>query len=95
MKRDFLQQLLEMKANGALDMRQVAGQCYSFFIAGFETSASLLSFCLYELAKHGAVQDRLRGSIVAALDETDGQLSYDMVMALGYLDQVVKGKCTD
>ncbi|EAA07729.4 AGAP002870-PA [Anopheles gambiae str. PEST] len=89
-KRDFLQQLLEMKANGALDMRQVAGQCYSFFIAGFETSASLLSFCLYELAKHGAVQDRLRGSIVAALDETDGQLSYDMVMALGYLDQVVK-----
>uniref|UniRef100_A0A182PYV1 Uncharacterized protein n=1 Tax=Anopheles epiroticus TaxID=199890 RepID=A0A182PYV1_9DIPT len=88
-KRDFLQQLLEMRANGQLDMRQVAGQCYSFFIAGFETSASLLSFCLYELAKNEAVQEKLRGSIGAALEETDGQLSYDMVMALEYLDQVV------
>uniref|UniRef100_A0A182SRS3 Cytochrome P450 n=1 Tax=Anopheles maculatus TaxID=74869 RepID=A0A182SRS3_9DIPT len=88
-KRDFLQLLLEMKANGQLDMTQVAGQCYSFFIAGFETSASLMSFCLYELAKNETVQGKLRGTIVAALDETDGQLSYDMVMSLGYLDQVV------
>ncbi|XP_052891062.1 cytochrome P450 6a2-like [Anopheles moucheti] len=88
-KRDFLQLLLEMKATGRLDMTQLAGQCYSFFIAGFETSASLMCFCLYELAKNGTVQERLRTAIVAALDETDGQLSYDMVMSLGYLDQVV------
>ncbi|XP_050069684.1 cytochrome P450 6a2-like [Anopheles maculipalpis] len=88
-KRDFLQMLLEMRANGQLDMTQVAGQCYSFFIAGFETSASLMCFCLYELAKNENVQEKLRATIVAALDETDGQLSYDMVMSLGYLDQVV------
>uniref|UniRef100_A0A182K3B0 Uncharacterized protein n=1 Tax=Anopheles christyi TaxID=43041 RepID=A0A182K3B0_9DIPT len=88
-RRDFLQLLLELKANGVLDMREVAGQCYSFFLAGFETSASLLNFCLYELAKSGSVQERLRATIVAALEETDGQLSYDMVMTLEYLDQVV------
>ncbi|XP_053670574.1 cytochrome P450 6a22-like [Anopheles nili] len=88
-RRDFLQLLIDMKANGQLDMTEVAGQCYSFFIAGFETSANLMSFCLYELAKSGPVQEKLRSSIVAALDETDGQLSYDMVMSLGYLDQVV------
>uniref|UniRef100_A0A182INW5 Uncharacterized protein n=1 Tax=Anopheles atroparvus TaxID=41427 RepID=A0A182INW5_ANOAO len=89
-KSDFLQILLDMKARGELDMRQVAGQCYTFFIAGFETSASLMNFCLFELAKNGAVQEKLRAAILTALDDTDGQLSYDMVMSLGYLDQVVK-----
>uniref|UniRef100_A0A182LUK2 Cytochrome P450 n=1 Tax=Anopheles culicifacies TaxID=139723 RepID=A0A182LUK2_9DIPT len=88
-RRDFLQLLLEMKASGRLDVTQIAGQCYSFFISGFETSASLMSFCLYELAKNKPVQERLRASIVKALDHTNGQLSYDMVMSLGYLDQVV------
>ncbi|KFB36104.1 cytochrome P450 [Anopheles sinensis] len=88
-KRDFLQILLDMKDRGELDMTQVAGHCYTFFIAGFETSASLMNFCLFELAKNGAIQEKLRMAILAALDETDGQLSYEMVMSLGYLDQVV------
>ncbi|XP_052863635.1 cytochrome P450 6a22-like [Anopheles cruzii] len=89
-KRDFLQILLEMKGRGQLDMTQVAAQCYQFFIAGFETSASLLNFCLYELARNVDVQRRLRLAISRALDETDGQLSYDVVTSLDYLDQVVK-----
>uniref|UniRef100_A0A182QCG7 Cytochrome P450 n=1 Tax=Anopheles farauti TaxID=69004 RepID=A0A182QCG7_9DIPT len=81
-RRDFLQLLLEMRASGQLDMTQVAGQCYSFFIAGFETSASLMSFSLFELAKNRSVQEKLRNAIGAALEETDGQLSYDVVMSL-------------
>ncbi|ETN58142.1 cytochrome P450 CYP6BB1v2 [Anopheles darlingi] len=89
-KRDFLQIMLEMKRRGLLDMTQVAAQCYQFFIAGFETSATLLNFALYELARDASVQKRLRSAIQRALDETDGQLSYDMVMSLDYLDQIVK-----
>ncbi|XP_035774131.1 cytochrome P450 6a22-like [Anopheles albimanus] len=89
-KRDFLQILLEMKERGLLDMTQVAAQCYQLFIAGFETSATLLNFALYELARDASVQKRLRSAIQRALDETDGQLNYDMVMSLDYLDQIIK-----
>jgi cytochrome P450 family 6 len=63
-----------------------------FLLAGYETSASALSYALYELALHPEIQHRVRGEILQVLGETDGKLTYDSVQETPYMDRVVSGE---
>ena len=67
-------------------------QALSFLLAGFETSASTLSFALYELALHPEIQRRLRAEILQVLNKHDGKLTYDAMQDMSYLDRVVSGE---
>ncbi|KAG5328855.1 CP6K1 protein, partial [Acromyrmex heyeri] len=71
------------------DGDDLLAQAAIFFIASYETSSTTMIFTLYELARHPEVQNRLRKEILNALDETDGKITYNMVMSLPYLDMVV------
>jgi len=68
---------------------RLASQAFIFFLAGFETSSSTLSFCLYELAVNPAIQTKLREEIDATLEKFGGQISYDAVQGMKYLGQVI------
>uniref|UniRef100_G3MTL5 Cytochrome P450 n=1 Tax=Amblyomma maculatum TaxID=34609 RepID=G3MTL5_AMBMU len=59
-----------------------------FFVAGFETTGTSMSFMAYLLAKHNDIQDRLREEILAVL-KRDGAFTYDNVFGIKYLDQVI------
>jgi cytochrome P450 family 6 len=63
-----------------------------FLLAGYETSASALSYTLYELALHPEIQHRVRGEILQVLGENDGKLTYDSVQETPYMDRVVSGE---
>jgi len=63
-----------------------------FLIAGYDTSASALTFALYELAFHPEIQHRLRAEIMQVLKKHDGKLTYDGIKEMMYLDRVVSGK---
>jgi cytochrome P450 family 6 len=67
-------------------------QSLTFLIAGYETAASTLSFCLYELALHPEIQQSLRAEILQVLSEQDGKLTYDSIQDMTYLDRVVSGE---
>lgn len=69
-------------------------QCFLFFLAGFETSASTLSFMLLELAQNSHIQDKLREEIVSVLENNDNQLTYDVLKEMKYLDMVMAGSFT-
>ncbi|KAG5339509.1 CP6K1 protein, partial [Acromyrmex charruanus] len=71
------------------DGDDLLAQAAIFFIASYETSSTTTIFTLYELARHPEVQNRLRKEILNALDETDGKITYNMVISLPYLDMVV------
>ncbi|CAG2184247.1 unnamed protein product, partial [Oppiella nova] len=43
----------------ALTMDELMAQCILFFIAGYQTTTSALSFCLYNIAKYPVVQGKL------------------------------------
>lgn len=75
-----------------LTMNEMAAQCFVFFIAGFETSATTMAFALLELALNQAIQDKLRKEINDVLKKYNGEISYDAVMEMAYLDKVVYGK---
>lgn len=76
-----------------LTMNELTAQCFVFFNAGYETSASTMTFGLLELAMNQDIQERLRHEIVSVLEKYNGILSYDAVMEMSYLNKVVHGKC--
>ena len=95
-RNDFMQILLEMKKSDAnkegLTIEQIAAQSFVFFIAGFETSSTTMNFCLYELARHQDIQEKLRNEIREVLAKHDGKLTYEGVMEMKYLGKVLDGK---
>jgi len=52
-------------------------QALTFLFAGYETSASTVTFALYELALHPEIQQRMRVEILQVLSKHDGKLTYD------------------
>lgn len=75
-----------------MTLNEVTAQAYVFFLAGFETSASTLSFCLYELAKNPDIQRKVHEEIDRVLEEQNGEISYDSVAQMKYLDCCIDGK---
>jgi hypothetical protein len=47
---------------------------------------------LYELALHPEIQNRLRADIMQVLNKHNGQVTYDGIQEMAYLDMVVSGR---
>ncbi|XP_055696248.1 cytochrome P450 6A1-like [Lutzomyia longipalpis] len=100
-RSDFMDLLLRLKNSGNLEtdgtveksglitLNELAAQCFVFFLAGFETSSTTISFCLYELARNPNIQEKLREEILRSLEETNGVLTYEVVMGMKYLEKVI------
>ncbi|OTF80009.1 cytochrome P450-like protein, partial [Euroglyphus maynei] len=71
-----------------LSEEEIVAQCLVFFLAGYETTASTLTFCLYELAINPEIQDRLYEEVRSVLDKGE-PLDYEHVMRLPYIDAVI------
>lgn len=54
-----------------------------------------MSNTLYELALNQEVQDKLREEIKSNLAKHGGELKYEHVKDMEYLDKVFKGTCTN
>ena len=65
----------------------------TFFADGTETSASAMSFALYTLAVNTEVQNRVREEVRTVLHKHGGQLSFECVQEMTYLDMVLAGMC--
>ena len=73
-------------------MDVIAAQAFLFFLAGFETTSATMTFCLYELAKNPDIQERVRNEIDAVLQKHDGNITYEAISNMEYLDKVLSGE---
>lgn len=78
--------------NGKFTKEQMFRQLYSFFMGGFGTSSSVISFVLLELSKNQHIQDKLRLHLQENMNGL-GKFAYEVLMRMEYLDCVVNGKC--
>jgi cytochrome P450 family 6 len=74
-----------------LDENTIAAQAFVFFVAGYETSSNTIAFCLYELALNQDIQEKTRQEIYNAIEAQNGELTYDAVQKMKYLDMVILG----
>jgi cytochrome P450 family 6 len=88
MKLDLTSHCVNSEFDGDLFL----GQTFFFLIAGYETSGTTLSYALYELALHPEIQHRLRAEIMGVLNKHNGELTYDGIQEMVYLDMVVSGE---
>lgn len=72
-------------------MDVLAAQCFVWFIGGYETSSITLTFTLFELAQNLDVQIRAQEEIHEVLSKHDGQLTYEILQEMTYLDMIVSG----
>ncbi|PVG01515.1 cytochrome P450 [Serendipita vermifera] len=91
-----------MPADKRLSISQILGEIPTFMIAGHETTATTLTWCLLELSKYPRIQARLREEVLNAFPvlEGDGQLGSEAgaeeeitpesVNALPYLEAVAR-----
>lgn len=78
----------------ALSVDEMAGQSFAFYSAGYVSSAATMSFCMYELAKNQAIQQKVYDEIEKVLDLHDGQLTYDALNEMKYLGYCIEGEWT-
>jgi cytochrome P450 family 9 len=75
-----------------LDDDTIVANCVLFIVGGFDTTQALMLFLAYVLALHPEVQDKLRSEIDTVLEETDGEMTYDGLNKIEYLDMVINGR---
>jgi cytochrome P450 family 6 len=78
--------------NKTLTIEQCAAQVFIFFVAGFETSASTSSFCLYELAKNPHLMEKLVAEIDRELEKSNGEVTYDSIKEMTFLEECISGE---
>ncbi|XP_055589019.1 probable cytochrome P450 6a23 [Uranotaenia lowii] len=89
-RHDLLQHFIQVRQQEKMTLRQITAQCYSFALYGIQPCSATMAFCLYEVANNPVIQKRLREEIFNALKETDGQLTFELISSLTYLDQVLR-----
>lgn len=87
-RNDFVHILLQMQKKSSVPIDELAADSFLFYFGGYHTSASLMSFLLYELALNPDIQRRLRNDIIEKLHDSDGSLSYDLLPEMKYLEMV-------
>ncbi|KAJ3655231.1 hypothetical protein Zmor_014367 [Zophobas morio] len=93
-RKDFMQLLMDIKNdklrdNSSLTLEEIAAQCFVFFIAGFETSASTMTFALYELSRNQKMQDKVRREINTVLAKYEDRITYEAIQEMVYMEMVV------
>lgn len=90
-RNDFFQLMIDLeKTEGEkIDPDMLASHVFSFFVDGFETSSVTLSFVAYQLAKHPEIQEKLRQEVLTVLEKYDGELTYEGMKEMTYMDQVI------
>ena len=61
-----------------------------FFFAGFDTQAISLSIVIHQLVKHEEVQDKLLAEIDSVLENSNGEVAYDTIQNMKYMDMVIQ-----
>ncbi|CAL1289564.1 unnamed protein product [Larinioides sclopetarius] len=83
------QQNIKNVSNKSLTLDELVGQCVIFFLAGYDTTASTLSYVSYLLALHPEIQTKLYVELREILQSTKGELTYEALQEMKYLDNVI------
>ncbi len=91
--------LIQLKNHGIIDgdkvgqvtLNEIAAQAFVFFLAGFETSSTTMTYCLYELSMNQEIQSKAREEINDILAKHGGHFTYEAMKDMLYINQIING----
>ncbi|KYQ60380.1 Cytochrome P450 9e2 [Trachymyrmex zeteki] len=93
---DMLQLMMDIRGKEGrreLDIDDMTAQAFIFFLGGFDTSSTAIStamcFAAHEIAANPEIQTKLQQEIDKVLEESNGEVSYEVINRLEYLDAVI------
>lgn len=90
---DMLQLMMDSRgkrdSGKELTILDMTSQAFTFFLGGFESSSTLMSFLAYEIAVNPHVQEKLQREIDKVLEDSNGQPSYEAVNGMVYLNATI------
>ncbi|XP_070162559.1 cytochrome P450 6B5-like [Polyergus mexicanus] len=94
-KHDIANIFIELKQKKFMEKTEFTddffvAQMMTLFIAGYESSTATISNTLYELALNHNIQNRLRKEIRNLFTKNNGELTFENIMTMPYLDAVYK-----
>lgn len=78
----------EKLATHQMTIDDITAQAFIFFLAGFDTSSTLMCYVVYELALNPDVQEELRKEVERYIEEGNGELSYEALSKMEYMEMV-------
>ncbi|KMQ85974.1 cytochrome p450 9e2-like protein [Lasius niger] len=75
-------------SNHKMTLDDIVPQCFGFFLAGFDTTSTLMCFVAHELAVNRDIQDRLYEEVKQHLVEGN-EISYESLSKMTYMDMVL------
>lgn len=73
-----------------MTIEELCAQVFLFYLAGSETSTSTVAYSLYELTQNEDVMARAHEDIKETLDRFGGEISYEAIMEMKFIDLCVK-----
>ncbi|XP_063894848.1 cytochrome P450 6B7-like [Helicoverpa armigera] len=101
-RNDFMDLILELRQMGEVTSNKyldgvtsleitdevICAQAFVFYVAGYETSATTMSYLIYQLSLNQDVQNKLIAEVDEAIKASDGKVTYDTVKEMKYLNKV-------
>lgn len=84
---DYLNFLMKLREKRSHELTDVAANTITFFLDAYETSSIILTHALYHMAKQPLCQAKLRQEIA----DCNGNIDFDVLSRLKYLDYVFNG----
>nr|UDM55055.1 cytochrome P450 [Anopheles sinensis] len=94
-RKDFIQLLIDLRREVKdnvehMTIEQCAANVFMFYFAGTESSTGAISFTLHELSHNPEVMTKLQQEIDEMLERNGGEITYENIKAMKYLDLCVK-----
>jgi len=89
---DMIQLMMDIRGKEnrrELDIDDMIAQAFIFFFGGFDTTSTAMSFMAHEIAVNPDVQKKLQREIDDALKESNGEVTYEIINRLEYLNAVI------
>ncbi|XP_025263909.1 cytochrome P450 9e2-like [Camponotus floridanus] len=91
-RSDMIQLMMDIRGKEGrreLDIDDMTAQAFIFFFGGFDTTSTAMCFAAHELAVNPDIQNKLRQEIDKILDESNGEVTYEIINRFEYLDLVI------
>lgn len=92
---DLVQMLMQAKKEHlqnekrVLDDDDLIAQAFLFFLGGFESTSTVMCFACHEMGVNPEIQSKLQQEIDTAMKESGGNISYETIHSMKYLDMVI------